>query len=120
MGWTANQAAEYLNLRPKTIKAMAARRMVPAMKLGKSWVFDETTLREWLQTRTRENVKPCPSTKSGNPRIGRFASKSLASRLDAALEQANGTPPRSLKNSSAVICGDTSNSENNTGLEQMP
>ena len=42
-------------------------------------------------------MKPCPSTKSGNPRIGRFASRSLASRLDAALEQANGTPPQEFE-----------------------
>jgi excisionase family DNA binding protein len=94
MGWTANQAAEYLNLRPKTIKAMAARRMVPAMKLGKSWVFDETTLREWLQSRTRENVQPCPSQSAGNRRIGRSGLKSLASRLDVALAQATGALPK--------------------------
>ena len=49
---------------------MAARGQIPGVKLGKSWLFDETTLREWLQSGTRENIQPCPSSpKSQNWQI---------------------------------------------------
>ena len=43
--WTADQAAAYLKLRPRTVKAMAAQGLLPAIKLGKFWIFDENTLR---------------------------------------------------------------------------
>lgn len=41
------QVAAFLNLPAKTIRKLAAGRVIPAVKLGKSWRFDETTLREW-------------------------------------------------------------------------
>lgn len=102
------------------VRAMAARRQLPAKKLGKAWRFDETTLREWLQTATRENVRPCLSSRLGNPRIGRYASKSLASKLDAALAQATDGPRKNSKKSGAGNCGVESNSANNAGPGQTP
>jgi excisionase family DNA binding protein len=118
VSWNAKQAAEYLHLRPRTVKLMASRRLIPAMKLGKSWVFDETTLREWLQSGTRENIRSCPSESGKIRRIGKLDSKSLASKLDAALERATDEPRKSSRNDSEEIHGDRSNSDNNTGPGQ--
>lgn len=46
MTWSAREAAEFLGVRPKTARALAARGEIPAVKVGKSWRYDESTLRE--------------------------------------------------------------------------
>jgi excisionase family DNA binding protein len=79
-------------VRPKTARALAARGQIPAVKVGKSWRYDETTLREWLQIKTRENVQQCPSVAVKVPRTGRSNSNSLAAKLDSLL--ASGTKKR--------------------------
>lgn len=87
MAWTIAQAADFLQLRPKSLRAMAHNGIVPATKPGKAWIFDEDTLREWLQNKTRENLRPCPSLSVPNLRIGKSSSSSLESRLMETLEQ---------------------------------
>jgi excisionase family DNA binding protein len=37
--WTVEDVATYLKLRPETIRAMARRGELPAIKLGKHWRF---------------------------------------------------------------------------------
>ena len=39
---TVEQAAELLGVRPKTVRALAAGGIIPAVKVGKPWRFDET------------------------------------------------------------------------------
>jgi excisionase family DNA binding protein len=102
---TVEQAAILLGVRPKTVRALAADGLIPAAKVGKPWRFDETLLREWLQARSRENVKPCPSTNAPIPLTGKSASGSLGARLDELLESQTEPPPRSSKKNFAVVSG---------------
>src|ERR1700722_1373622 len=54
---TVEQAADLLNVRPKTVRALAAGGIIPAVKLGKFWRFDAGLLREWLHAKARANVR---------------------------------------------------------------
>jgi excisionase family DNA binding protein len=109
--WTPIQAAEFLGLRPKTVARMAARGVLPAVKLGKHWRFDEMTLRQWSRDKAKENLKPCPSLSGPIRRIGKFDSKSLASKLDARLTQQTSQPRRNWKQTSVVISRKSSETE---------
>jgi excisionase family DNA binding protein len=106
---TVEDAAKLLKVKPKTVRALAAGGVIPAVKVGKPWRFDETLLREWLAARSRENVKQCLSTNVPTPNIGKYGSKSLAARLDAHLAQQTEPPPRSTKRNFAVLSGGKSN-----------
>jgi excisionase family DNA binding protein len=46
MPWDAMQAGEFLGVKAKTVRAMAARGEIPATKVGKAWRYDEATLSE--------------------------------------------------------------------------
>jgi excisionase family DNA binding protein len=106
---TVEEAAALLKVRPKTVRALAAGGVIPAVKVGKPWRFDETLLREWIAAKSRENVKPCLSADVTIPPIGRSASKSLGARLDAHLASLTEPPPRSSKRTFAVLSGGKSN-----------
>jgi excisionase family DNA binding protein len=106
---TVEQAAELLGVRPKTVRALAAGGIIPAVKVGKPWRFDETLLREWIAAKSRENVTLCPSTDVRIPPIGRSASRSLGARLDALLAVQTERPPRSSRKGFVVISGGKSN-----------
>jgi excisionase family DNA binding protein len=86
---TVEQAAALLAVRPKTVRALAAGGIIPAVKVGKFWRFDEGLLREWLQAQSRANVREAsapipaaPGEVSGRSSIGR---QPLSDRLDAIL-----------------------------------
>jgi len=44
----AQQAAQILKLHPVTVREMAARRELPAMKIGKVWRFRASALDAWV------------------------------------------------------------------------
>jgi excisionase family DNA binding protein len=46
---TLKQAAEFLHIHPITLLRMAQRGKVPAAKPGKSWVFIDIDLADWLR-----------------------------------------------------------------------
>lgn len=46
--WTVDEVAEYLKLQPETIRSMARRGELPAIKLGKVWRFTKTAIHEKL------------------------------------------------------------------------
>jgi excisionase family DNA binding protein len=46
--WTVEDVASYLKLQPETIRAMARRGELPAIKLGKVWRFQKTAILEML------------------------------------------------------------------------
>jgi excisionase family DNA binding protein len=46
--WTVDEVAEYLKLQPETIRSMARRGELPAIKLGKVWRFTKTAIQEML------------------------------------------------------------------------
>lgn len=46
--WTVEEVAGYLKLQPETIRSMARRGELPAIKLGKVWRFKQTAIHEML------------------------------------------------------------------------
>ena len=46
--WTVEEMADYLKLQPETIRSMARRGELPAIKLGKVWRFRKSAIYEML------------------------------------------------------------------------
>jgi excisionase family DNA binding protein len=42
--WTVEDVANYLKLQPETIRSMARRGELPALKIGKVWRFQKTAI----------------------------------------------------------------------------
>jgi excisionase family DNA binding protein len=53
---TLQQAAEFLQTDPDTLRALARRGRVPAMKVGRQWRFDPALLREWIREQSLQGV----------------------------------------------------------------
>ena len=51
--FTAQELAEYLNVKPVTVYKMAKQGRVPAFRVAKSWRFHKPTIDEWLAQRSR-------------------------------------------------------------------
>jgi excisionase family DNA binding protein len=45
---TLQQASEFLQIDPDTLRALARRGRVPGMKIGRQWRFDPILLRKWV------------------------------------------------------------------------
>ena len=45
------EAALLLRIHPQTLKKMAIRRVVPAIKVGRLWRFRASDLQEWVDSR---------------------------------------------------------------------
>ncbi len=46
--WTVEDVADYLQLQPETIRSMARRGELPALKIGKVWRFQQRAIHEML------------------------------------------------------------------------
>lgn len=46
--WTVEDVADYLKLQPETIRCMARRGELPAIKIGKVWRFRQQAIHEML------------------------------------------------------------------------
>jgi excisionase family DNA binding protein len=46
--WTVEDVAAYLKLQPETIRSMARRGELPAIKFGKVWRFQKYAIRDML------------------------------------------------------------------------
>lgn len=46
--WTVEDVADYLQLQPETIRSMARRGELPALKIGKVWRFQKRAIHEML------------------------------------------------------------------------
>jgi excisionase family DNA binding protein len=46
--WTVEDVADYLKLQPETIRSMARRGELPALKIGKVWRFQKHAINEML------------------------------------------------------------------------
>ncbi len=46
--WTVEEVADYLKLQPETIRSMARRGELPAIKIGKVWRFRQQAIHEML------------------------------------------------------------------------
>jgi excisionase family DNA binding protein len=47
--WTVEEVALYLKLQPETVRSMARRGELPAIKLGKVWRFRKNAIHEMLK-----------------------------------------------------------------------
>lgn len=57
---TTEEAAKLLGgLHPKTIERMARRHELPAMKLGKFWMYRASQLDEWIAERLDSSRSSC-------------------------------------------------------------
>jgi len=54
---TLQQASEFLQIAPDTLRALTKRGRVPAMKIGRQWRFDPCLLREWIREERKRNHK---------------------------------------------------------------
>ena len=50
--WTVEDVADYLKLQPDTIRSMARRGELPAIKLGKVWRFQRSAIHDMLAKMT--------------------------------------------------------------------
>jgi excisionase family DNA binding protein len=46
--WTVEEVAAFLQLQPETIRSMARRRELPALKIGKVWRFQKKAIHAML------------------------------------------------------------------------
>ena len=46
--WTVEEVASYLKLQPETIRGMARRGELPAIKIGKVWRFRKSAIKNML------------------------------------------------------------------------
>jgi excisionase family DNA binding protein len=59
----ADQAAELLEIHPKTVKRLAAKGILPGMRIGKLWRFRASLLDVWLKSQLHLSRHPCTDTK---------------------------------------------------------
>ena len=75
-----HEAASLLRVHPKTLEAKARKGEAPAVKIGKSWLFIEVDLIEWIRSQYRSSGETkCHSTKEATSIgvSGRSAAKEL-------------------------------------------
>jgi excisionase family DNA binding protein len=59
----AGQAGELLELHPKTVKRLAARGILPGIRIGKLWRFRASSLDAWLKSQLHLSRHPCSDVK---------------------------------------------------------
>jgi excisionase family DNA binding protein len=57
----AAAASQIIGVCAKTVKRMAIRQEIPALKVGKYWKFRESLLDEWVKTQIQSAHSPSPS-----------------------------------------------------------
>jgi nitrogen PTS system EIIA component len=56
----ARVAAKLLDTSEKTVKRMAARGELPALRVGNRWKFRASELDEWMRSRLLSSRQSCP------------------------------------------------------------
>ena len=59
----ADQAAKLLEIHPKTVKRLATKGILPAMRIGKLWRFRASLLDAWLKSQLHLSRHPCTDMK---------------------------------------------------------
>lgn len=54
--WTVREVAQYLQLKPNTVRAMARRGELPVLKVGRVWRFDPKLIEQWVNNETRKHL----------------------------------------------------------------
>jgi len=47
--WTVDHVAQFLALKPNTIRQMARQRRIPCYQVGGKWRFDPRQVQQWLE-----------------------------------------------------------------------
>lgn len=55
----SEEAAQFLNINPKTLQKMARNGEVPAYRIGKLWKFRISDLDEWLRSKVISTCHSC-------------------------------------------------------------
>ena len=55
---TPMEAAEFLQLHPKTVVRMARNKTIPAIRLGKHWRFRSSDLTAWAANQVQSACQP--------------------------------------------------------------
>ena len=53
--WTVQQVSGFLQLKPNTVRLMASRGELPAIRVGRFWRFNHSELNRWLIENSTEN-----------------------------------------------------------------
>ena len=51
--WGIYETAQYLNLKPDTVRVMARQKRIPAIKMGHIWRFDPREVKQWIDEKRR-------------------------------------------------------------------
>jgi excisionase family DNA binding protein len=70
--WTVDDVADYLQLQPETIRSMARRGELPAIKLGKVWRFRRNAIHSMILSQDATNTL---QTYPGEPETSIFYGK---------------------------------------------
>lgn len=84
---TVEQAAEFLQVRPKTVRALAAGGQIPAAKVGRSWRFVREQIEAHVAQQAAQNVRVPRSSLPPGRISAQEPPGSLGERLDAILAQ---------------------------------
>ncbi len=61
--WTIDETAEFLSLKPDTVRGMARNKRIPAIKVGRVWRFEPRDIADWLRSQKNETNKDTHSCK---------------------------------------------------------
>lgn len=50
--WTVEDVANFLRLKPETVRIMARDSKLPCIKVGRAWRFNSKEIHEWVVNRT--------------------------------------------------------------------
>lgn len=53
---TSQEVAEYLRVQPSTVRRLASKGRIPAVKIGKQWRFSLEKIQEWAIEGSENNV----------------------------------------------------------------
>jgi excisionase family DNA binding protein len=61
--WSDVEAADFLQIHPKTLQRMARRAEIPAYRLGRYWRFRGSELDAWLRSQARSSNPSASATR---------------------------------------------------------
>lgn len=56
---SSKEVSELLGIHPKVVERMAARRELPALKVGRFWRYRASALDAWIDARIESSRQPC-------------------------------------------------------------
>lgn len=57
--WTVDDVSRYLKVSNDTIYRWIEKKGMPAIRIGKKWLFKKSEIDAWLETSAEKGVKSC-------------------------------------------------------------